>query len=166
MTFLVNVKSDLAWYLDEPLWLAQLSYLVDIFNRLNSLNTSMQGRDANILLLSDKVNAFAGKLDLWCDQLIYTNVDMFPNFVDCVQETGIHFSPLINTACWETKTTIRPLFHWGFQLVCLGQRSLQLPRKIPSSWHGGAVSQIKERHQTATHLQLFFSAIILVERDA
>ncbi len=29
MTFLVNVKSDLARYLDDPLWLAQLSYLVD-----------------------------------------------------------------------------------------------------------------------------------------
>ncbi len=41
MTFLVNVKSDLARYLDDPLWSAQLSYLVDIFDRLNSLNTSM-----------------------------------------------------------------------------------------------------------------------------
>ncbi len=168
MTFLVNVNSDLAGYLDDPLWLAQLSYLVDIFDRLNSLNTSMQGRDANILLLSDKVNAFVGKLDLWRDRLINKNVDMFPNFTDCVQETVINISPLINSrsACWGTKTTIRPLFHWGFQLICLGQRSLQLPRKRPSSWHGGAVSRIKERHQTATHLQLFLSAVILVERDA
>ncbi len=57
----------------------------------------MQGRDANILLLSDKVNAFVGKLDLWRDRLINTNVDMFPNFADCVQETGINISPLINT---------------------------------------------------------------------
>ncbi len=81
----------------DPLWLAQLSYLVDIFDRLNSLNTSMQGRDANILLLSDKVNAFVGKLDLWRDRLINKNVDMFPNFADCVQETGINISPLINT---------------------------------------------------------------------
>ncbi len=67
MTFLVNVKSDLAQYLDDPMWLAQLSYLVDIFDRLNSMNTSMQGIDANILLLSDKVNALVGKLDLWRD---------------------------------------------------------------------------------------------------
>ncbi|KAI2647347.1 SCAN domain-containing protein 3 [Labeo rohita] len=57
-TFLVNVtKSDLAQYLDDPLCLTQLSYLVDIFDSLNSLNTSLQGRDANILLLSDKVSA-------------------------------------------------------------------------------------------------------------
>ncbi len=127
-------------------------------NRLNSLNTLMQGREANILLLSDKVNAFVGKLDLWLDRLINTNVDMFPNFADCVQETGINISPL-------TKTTIQPLFYWGFQFICLGQRSLQLPRKRPSSWHGRAVSQIKERHQTATHLQLFLSAVILFEHD-
>jgi len=38
-----------------------------------------------------------GKLDLWRDRLINTNVDMFPNFADCVQETGINISPLINT---------------------------------------------------------------------
>ncbi len=76
---------------------AQLSYLVDILDSLNSLNTSMQGRDANILLLSDKVNVFVGKLDLWRDRLINTNVNMFPNFADCVQETGINISPLINT---------------------------------------------------------------------
>ncbi len=67
MTFLVNMKSDLAQYLDDPMWLAQLSYLVDIFDRLNSMNTSMQGIDANILLLSDKFNALVGKLDLWRD---------------------------------------------------------------------------------------------------
>ncbi len=92
MTFLVNGKSDLARYLDDTLWLAQLSYLVDIYDRLNSLNTSMQGRDASILLLSDKVNAFVGKLDLWRDRLINKNVDMSPNFADCVQETDKYLS--------------------------------------------------------------------------
>lgn len=76
--FLVAVKSDLARYLDAPLWLAQLSHLVDIFDRLNLFNTSMQGRDANILLLSDKVSAFVGKLDLWRDRLLNKNVDMYP----------------------------------------------------------------------------------------
>ncbi len=61
------------------------------------MNISMQGSDANIWLLSDKVSAFVGKLDFWCDPLINKNVDMFPNFAYCVQETGINISPLINT---------------------------------------------------------------------
>ncbi len=112
MTFLVNVKSDLARYLDDPLWLAQLSYLVDIFDRLNSLNTSMQGRDANILLLSDKVNAFVGKQDLWRDRLINKNVDMFPNFADCVQETGINISPLINTVAQHVEGLKQQFGHY------------------------------------------------------
>ncbi|KAL1261275.1 hypothetical protein QQF64_006540 [Cirrhinus molitorella] len=59
--FLVDVKSDLARYLDDPLWLAQLAYLVDIFDRLNLLNT-MQGRDASILILSDKLSNATIKL--------------------------------------------------------------------------------------------------------
>lgn len=59
-TFL-DVRSAVARYLNDPLGLAQLSYLVGMFDRLNLLNTSMQGRDVNILLLSDKVSAFVGK---------------------------------------------------------------------------------------------------------
>ncbi len=45
------------------MWLASLSYLVDIFDRLNGLNLSLQGRETHVLLLADKVHAFTQKLD-------------------------------------------------------------------------------------------------------
>ncbi len=35
--FLIEIKSDLAKHLDDTMWLASLSYLVDIFDRLNGL---------------------------------------------------------------------------------------------------------------------------------
>ena len=34
----------------------------DIFNKLNELNNSLQGRNTNVLLLSDRINAFQKKL--------------------------------------------------------------------------------------------------------
>ncbi len=43
--FLTEIKSDLAKHLDDTMWLASLSYLVDIFDRLNGLNLSLQGRE-------------------------------------------------------------------------------------------------------------------------
>jgi hypothetical protein len=36
-------------------WLCNLSYLTDIFEKLSELNTSLQGENANILLLHDKI---------------------------------------------------------------------------------------------------------------
>ena len=41
---LTEIKSDLAKHLDDTMWLASLSYLVDIFDRLSGLNLSLQGR--------------------------------------------------------------------------------------------------------------------------
>uniref|UniRef100_A0AAY5KAR4 DUF4371 domain-containing protein n=1 Tax=Esox lucius TaxID=8010 RepID=A0AAY5KAR4_ESOLU len=52
-------------YLDDTMWHASLSYLVDIFDCLNGLNLSLQGRETHILLLVDRVDAFTQKLDLW-----------------------------------------------------------------------------------------------------
>jgi len=77
------------------------------------------------------------------------NAEMFTNLTDCVQKTGINISPLMN---WlkitkKKQKTIKTLF----QFICLVQRSFQMPRKIPFSWHE-AVSTIKERHQIATPL--------------
>uniref|UniRef100_A0A8C9RPX8 Zinc finger BED domain-containing protein 5-like n=1 Tax=Scleropages formosus TaxID=113540 RepID=A0A8C9RPX8_SCLFO len=57
----------------------------------------VDAREGCIFLLSERVSAFVGKLNLWRDRLMNKNVDMFPSFADCVQETGINISPLINT---------------------------------------------------------------------
>ncbi|MBN3280267.1 DUS3 phosphatase, partial [Polyodon spathula] len=39
-------------------WIFLLSYLSDIFERLNSLNVSLQGRDANVFIANDRIAAF------------------------------------------------------------------------------------------------------------
>ena len=42
-----------------------LTYLVDIFDPINSLNLSLQGKDKYIFVLSDKLKAFQMKLQNW-----------------------------------------------------------------------------------------------------
>ncbi len=98
--FLTEIKSDLAKHLDDTMWLASLSYLVDIFDRLNGLNLSLQGRETHILLLADKVHAFTQKLDLWHDRISRGNCDMFPSLADFITDAGTShdFSSLFQSA--------------------------------------------------------------------
>ena len=46
-------------------WVIRLSYLDDIFTRLNLLNKSLQGRFTTVVDFIDKIKAFIMKLDLW-----------------------------------------------------------------------------------------------------
>ncbi len=46
LLFLSNVQSPLAQHMSDSSWIARLAYLSDIFERLNTLNTSLQGRTA------------------------------------------------------------------------------------------------------------------------
>lgn len=61
--FLLDCASSYAEYFSDPKWLAHLAYLSDIFDRLNTLNSSLQGPNSNILSMSDKIEGFMRKLE-------------------------------------------------------------------------------------------------------
>jgi hypothetical protein len=45
--FLQEAKSEYANHFCDPVWLLKLTFLVDIFDHLNILNKSLQGREEN-----------------------------------------------------------------------------------------------------------------------
>ncbi|KAL4132622.1 hypothetical protein QTP88_009744 [Uroleucon formosanum] len=51
----------------------KLAYLCDIIEKLNILNTSLQGKETHILQLYDKVVAFIKKIELWQRKLTKEN---------------------------------------------------------------------------------------------
>jgi hypothetical protein len=53
--FLQEAKSEYANHFCDPVWLLKLTFLVDIFDHLNILNKSLQGREENILMAKDKI---------------------------------------------------------------------------------------------------------------
>jgi hypothetical protein len=65
--FLTDKNPTLAGLYHNKNWLCKLSYLTDIFEKLNELNTSLQGETANILLLHNKITAFVKKISI-CKQ--------------------------------------------------------------------------------------------------
>ena len=73
-------KEEFVNMLNDPAWCCKLAYLVDIFEILNNLNTSMQGKNCNILVVGDKLRAFLCKIRMWKNEIDENiNLCMFPN---------------------------------------------------------------------------------------
>lgn len=87
--FLIEKKHRLASYYINEVWLGKLSYLVDIFEKLNDLNLSLQGENSTIITAASKIQAFKNKLSLWQTELNKNNLDMFPCFNDFINENNI-----------------------------------------------------------------------------
>lgn len=59
--FLAQNNSPLADLFSNSVWLAHVAYLADVFDQLNALNVSVQGRWHNIFKQYDKIEAFLKK---------------------------------------------------------------------------------------------------------
>ncbi|GFT47637.1 SCAN domain-containing protein 3 [Trichonephila clavipes] len=70
----------------DGLFLMKLSYLVDIFEKLNILNLQLQGSNVHMFDTSDKIDAFCRKLELWSRNLKQKKkLEMFENADKCVK---------------------------------------------------------------------------------
>ncbi|XP_076056356.1 protein FAM200A-like [Oratosquilla oratoria] len=76
--FLNEKKHQLAIRFHEKPWMLKVCYL-DLLTSFNELNTSMQGRDQNIIVLSEKISAFKEKLQLWKGKLSRGKTGAFPS---------------------------------------------------------------------------------------
>ena len=85
--FLLEKQSPLAAHFSDTEWVAKLAYLCDIFNLLNKLNLSLQGRMTTVFKSADKVAAFKAKLELWGRKVNIGIFDMFQTLAEILKET-------------------------------------------------------------------------------
>ena len=78
-SFLAQNNAPLAQLFSSDVWLAHVAYLSDVFEQLNTLNVSMQGKGHNIFEQYDKINAFKKKISVWVSHVSKNRLDMFPN---------------------------------------------------------------------------------------
>lgn len=64
-------------------WLSVVCYLADIFEKINTLNLSLQGK-GDVLTMSEKVTAFQKKLVLWKEHFENGCLEIFPSLCDFV----------------------------------------------------------------------------------
>lgn len=80
-------KAPLAAHFSDEEWVAKLAYLCDIFNLLNELNLSLQGKMTTVYKLADRVAAFKANLALWGRRVNRGIFDMFQTLVGILEET-------------------------------------------------------------------------------
>jgi zinc finger BED domain-containing protein 5/7/8/9 len=77
-----NMQSHSCFTSNE--WIASLAYLSDIFEKVNLMNISLQGRDTNILNSTSKIEAFIRKLALWKTAVASGNYNFLDNLQDFI----------------------------------------------------------------------------------
>uniref|UniRef100_A0A673KQ08 HAT C-terminal dimerisation domain-containing protein n=1 Tax=Sinocyclocheilus rhinocerous TaxID=307959 RepID=A0A673KQ08_9TELE len=87
-TFLEEQRSPLAEHYNDDQFCAKLAYLSDIFDQLNQLNVSMQGRNSTVFLVSDKIEGFKKKLILWNRRVKEGRFDMFPHLSETLEASS------------------------------------------------------------------------------
>lgn len=97
--FLNGENHSLADSFSNKDFLLKMAYLTDIFEKLNILNTSLQGNEATVLSWNDKVKAFMRKLELWRNSMESDTLDMFPTLVSMVQDTDNPVLPMDIKSC-------------------------------------------------------------------
>ena len=63
--FLLEKRSPLAAHFSDAEWVTKLAYLGDIFNLLNKLTLSLQGRTTTVFKSAERGAVFKAKLELW-----------------------------------------------------------------------------------------------------
>ena len=78
--FTLEGKEEYSELLGDKTWCTRLAYLTEIFELLNKVNSSLQGRNKNILTSTDKIHSLKEKIILWKIRVLAEgNLDMFPN---------------------------------------------------------------------------------------
>lgn len=85
-SFLLSSESKLALHMDDKVFMTRVAYMADIFDKLNDLNISMQGRNITIIDCTEKLNAFVQKLELWSVQLRSNNLSSFPQLSGSIEQ--------------------------------------------------------------------------------
>ena len=78
-------KHELASNLTDTDWIVKLLYLSRIFEKLNGLNLSLQGKSMNILTANNKIKAFKKKLQHRAGLLESGKMDMFSELNDFLE---------------------------------------------------------------------------------
>ena len=78
ISFLEVEDTEFDFSIHDKFWWLQVQFLSDFFEKLNFLNTSLQGPSENIVTSTSKLKAFDEKLTLWRKKISIGNFDCFP----------------------------------------------------------------------------------------
>lgn len=90
--FLTEKKSSMAELFSNDEWVLKLSYLADIFSKLNELNLKLQGRENDIFRHSEEIKTFKKSVKVWEARLKVAQpvYYMFPTLFQHIEENDVN----------------------------------------------------------------------------
>ena len=85
--FLLEKNPDLASKFNDEKWTLKLAYLCDIFNHLNELNLSLQGKLTTVFKLADEMAVFIDKLKLWEQRVNKGVFNLFQTLAETLKDS-------------------------------------------------------------------------------
>ncbi|GFS98834.1 zinc finger BED domain-containing protein 5 [Trichonephila clavipes] len=83
--FLLDTFNLKDYLYDKP-WLFRLSFMADIFQKLNKLNLLLQGKQTTIFQALDKITAFKRKLEFWIICIGKREIESFTSLSEFVSD--------------------------------------------------------------------------------
>lgn len=125
LTRLVELREEVAIFIDDQNELVKslrdlnfvlkLTYLADIFIKLNELNLYLQGMgDTNIFAVHDKIRGFIKKLILWRNNIEDHKYESFETFETFIIENNVNVSNSIITEISKHLNTLEEKFNYYF----------------------------------------------------
>uniref|UniRef100_UPI00358ECE95 protein FAM200C-like n=1 Tax=Myxine glutinosa TaxID=7769 RepID=UPI00358ECE95 len=84
--FLREKGNDSADYFGDPVFVARLVYISDIFGHLNALNISLQGSSLTIVEAAERINSLREKLRLWSNRVEKLSFVNFPELAQILAD--------------------------------------------------------------------------------
>ncbi|XP_026819160.1 zinc finger BED domain-containing protein 5-like [Rhopalosiphum maidis] len=103
-------------------WLSRLAYLADIFNKINTLNMSI---NMTIFIIYDKLNSFKRKLDLYPLQLKEKYIFAIPNLSSCIDKNELSLKEDLNADILEHLETKKFQKTWKDKGSFIDMQALQ-----------------------------------------
>ena len=89
-------QTSLAEQLSQGKFMANVTYLADIFDSLNSLNQSMQGPEYTVIDHNAKITTYYKKLILWQSYVKRNEYDMFPQLKAYLSEKNVNMKEIVS----------------------------------------------------------------------
>ncbi|XP_032376013.1 zinc finger BED domain-containing protein 5-like [Etheostoma spectabile] len=99
LLFLAEINSPLVKHMEDMKWVAKLAYLSDVFEKINTLNICLQGKECNVFYAHDQLCGFRKKLELWGARVERGSVEMFPTLEDVLARAELKVECLQQVVC-------------------------------------------------------------------
>jgi len=130
----------------DDLFIARLALLTDVFEKLNELNISLQGRGKWVFELQTSICAFVNKLTIFVTRAKTGDFCLFPHYKEFLATTGSEMSfPSVKHDLVQYLTNLQANFKERFpELEEVLYRHVQFPFRVDAEACGDLVLQVTE----------------------